>query len=70
MPVELVINLDVSVDTLKMRMLKRSVKTRRVDDTEEVVTKRIETYVESIKSVLKLYSTMDKLRTVSILDLL
>jgi adenylate kinase family enzyme len=66
MPVELVINLEVERETMKQRMFKRGVRNRRVDDTMEVIERRIAIYCDNIEPVLAHYDQQNKLHSVHI----
>lgn len=66
MPAELVINLEVERETMKQRMFKRGVRNRRVDDTMEVIERRITIYCDHIEPVLAYYDQQDKLHSVHI----
>ena len=64
-PCSLVIYFDVSDDTMTKRLMKRGETSGRVDDNEETIRKRLQTFHNQTKPVLDKY--VDITRTVSIL---
>ncbi len=56
MPVKLVISLEVTEEELITRLVKRGIESGRVDDSEEVIVKRLEVYKEQTSPLLDYYS--------------
>lgn len=55
---------DASDDTMKARLLKRGESSGRVDDNEETIKKRLETFHECTKPVIDYYEKQGKLRRI------
>lgn len=56
---------EVSDETMTKRLLGRAETSGRVDDNEETIKKRLETFHEVTKPVINYYKKLDKLKTVS-----
>lgn len=56
---------EVSDETMTKRLLGRAETSGRVDDNEETIKKRLETFHEVTKPVINYYKKLDKLKTIS-----
>lgn len=63
-PINLVISLQVKEEELIKRLVERGKESGRVDDNEEVITKRIKVYHQETSPVADFYNEQDKLVTV------
>jgi len=63
-PINLVVSLQVKEEELIKRLLERGKESGRVDDNEEVITKRIKVYHRETSPVAEFYKEQDKLVTV------
>ena len=57
--------LDVSQETMVKRLLKRGETSGRVDDNEETIRKRLETFVKATEPVIHYYKAQSKVARVS-----
>lgn len=62
--ISLVLHLDVTEEELTKRILLRSQNSGRADDTEEVVKKRVEVYIQQTMPLLDYYRKQGKLITI------
>ena len=63
--IDIVLNLSVSLETIKKRILERQILENRPDDNEEIAVKRYETYKTNINSVVDFYKRSNLLRVVN-----
>ena len=63
--ISIVLNLSVSLETVKKRISERKILEKRKDDEEAVAIKRYETYEENIKPVIDFYKRSNLLRVVN-----
>ena len=63
--IDIVLNLSVSLETIKKRILERQILENRPDDNEEIAVKRYETYKTNINSVVNFYKQSNLLRVVN-----
>ena len=63
--ISIVLNLSVSLETVKKRISERKILEKRKDDEEVVAIKRYETYVENIKPVIDFYKKSNLLKVVN-----
>lgn len=63
-PINLVVSLQVKEEELIKRLLERGKESGRVDDNEEVITKRIKVYHRETSPVAEFYKEQEKLVTV------
>lgn len=63
-PINLVVSLQVKEEELIKRLLERGKESGRVDDNEEVITKRIKVYHQETSPVAEFYKEQEKLVTV------
>ena len=61
----MVLNLSVSLETVKKRISERKILEKRKDDEEAVAIKRYETYEENIKPVIDFYKKSNLLKVVN-----
>lgn len=64
-PCNLVLYVEVSDDTMKERLMKRGLSSGRVDDNEETIKKRLETFHAVTQPVIDYYDEKGKLRRVN-----
>ena len=62
--INLVLNLSVSLKTIKKRILERKSVEKRSDDSEEVAIKRFKTYEKSTKPVIEYYKKLNLLKSI------
>ncbi len=62
--IDLVLQLSVSLDTIKKRILERKTLEKRDDDTEEIAVKRFKTYEKSTEPVIEYYKKLNLLKVV------
>ena len=63
--INLVLNLSVSLETIKKRILERQSQEKRSDDNEEIAIKRFQTYEKSTKPVIDYYKKSNLLKEVN-----
>ena len=63
--IDIVLKLDVSLDTIKKRILERKSIEQRADDNEEIAIKRFQTYQKSSETVLNYYEQTKLLKVVN-----
>ena len=63
--ISLVLNLSVSLETVKKRISERKIIEKRKDDDEAVAIKRYETYEKNIKPVIDFYKKSNLLKVVN-----
>ena len=63
--INLVLNLSVSLETIKKRILERQSQEKRTDDNEEIAIKRFKTYEKSTKQVIDYYKKSNLLKEVN-----
>ena len=63
--ISIVLNLSVSLETVKKRISERKILEKRKDDEEAVAIKRYETYEENIKPVIDFYKKSNLLKVVN-----
>lgn len=59
-PVDCVVYFEVSDDTMKKRLMHRGETSGRVDDTEEVIVKRLKTFHDATEPVVEHYAKQNK----------
>jgi adenylate kinase len=64
-PINLVLALEVADDELTSRILNRALTSGRVDDTEEVIKKRVEEYRAKTEIVASYYQEADKVKRIN-----
>lgn len=69
-PCSVMLWLDVSQDTMVQRLLKRAETSGRVDDNEETIKKRLQTFVHATEPVIKHYQDQNKVVKVSLFFML
>ena len=62
--IDLVLNLSVSLQTIKKRILERRDLEKRADDNEETALKRFETYEKSTEPVIEYYKKLNLLKVI------
>ena len=62
--IDLVLNLSVSLQTIKKRILERGDLEKRADDNEETAIKRFETYEKLTKPVIEYYKKLNLLKVI------
>jgi len=62
--IDLVLELSVSLNTIKKRILERQIQEKRADDKEEIAIKRYETYEKNIRPVIDFYKQSNLLKVV------
>ena len=62
--IDLVLNLSVSLQTTKKRILERRDLEKRADDNEETALKRFETYEKSTEPVIEYYKKLNLLKVI------
>ncbi|GAB1604797.1 adenylate kinase-like [Argonauta hians] len=63
-PCKFVLNFEVADETMKARLLSRAKTSGRVDDNEETIMKRIQTFHDHTSAVLEYYEQNNKLQTI------
>ena len=63
--INLVLNLSVSLDTIKKRILERQSQEKRSDDNEETAIKRFKTYEKTTKPLIEYYKNSNLLKEVN-----
>ena len=63
-PCEIVLYIEASDETMKKRLLKRGLSSGRVDDNEESIIQRLDTFHEVTQPVVDYYEQQDKLKRV------
>ncbi len=63
--IDIVLNLSVSLETIKKRIYERQILENRSDDSEEIAVKRYETYKTNINSVIDFYKRSNLLKVVN-----
>ena len=61
----IVLQLSVSLDTVKKRILERQVQEKRADDSEQIAIKRYKTYEKSSAPVLDHYKKLNLVKVVN-----
>ena len=64
-PCSLVLYIEASDETMKKRLMHRGQSSGRVDDNEETIKHRLQTFHEHTKPVIDYYGKQNKLRGVS-----
>ena len=62
--IDLVLQLSVSLDTIKKRILERQTLEKREDDSEEIAVKRYKTYEKSTEPVIEFYKKLNLLKVI------
>ena len=62
--IDLVLQLSVSLDTIKKRILERQTLEKRADDSEEIAIKRYKTYEKSTEPVIAYYKKLNLLKVI------
>ena len=62
--IDIALNLSVSLETIKKRIIKRKDLEKRADDSEQIAIKRYLTYENNIKPVVDFYKQLDLLKEV------
>ena len=62
--IDLVLQLSVSLDTIKKRILERQALEKRADDSEEIAIKRYKTYEKSTEPVIEFYKKLNLLKVI------
>ena len=62
--IDLVLQLSVSLDTIKKRILERQTLEKRADDSEEIAIKRYKTYEKSTEPVIEFYKKLNLLKVI------
>ena len=62
--IDLVLELSVSLNTIKKRILERQTQEKRADDKEEIAIKRYETYEKNIRPIIDFYKQSNLLEVV------
>jgi len=62
---EFMLYFECSPDTMKRRLLARGETSERVDDNEETIAKRLETFESQTKPVIEYYESQNKVKKVS-----
>ena len=63
--IQIVIKLNVSLETVKKRILERKILEKRTDDNEEVAIKRFQTYERSSEPVLEHYKQSNLVKVIN-----
>ena len=63
--IDLALNLSVSLETIKKRILERKNQENRSDDSEAIAVRRFETYEKNIKPVIDFYKQSNVLKVVN-----
>ena len=63
--IDIVLQLSVSLDTVKKRILERQVQEKRADDSEQIAIKRYKTYEKSSAPVLDHYKKLNLVKVVN-----
>ena len=64
--IDIVLQLSVSLDTIKKEFLERKTLEKRADDSEEIAIKRYETYENNIKPVIDFYKQSNLLKVLMV----
>ena len=62
--IDLVLQLSVSLDTIKKRIIERQTLEKRADDSEEIAIKRYKTYEKSTEPVIEFYKKLNLLKVI------
>ena len=62
--IDLVLQLSVSLDTIKKRIIERQTLEKRADDSEEIAIKRYKTYEKSTEPVIDFYKKLNLLKVI------
>ena len=62
--IDIVLQLSVSLDTIKKRILERQTHEKRADDSEEIAIKRYKTYEKSTEPVIEFYKKLNLLKVI------
>ena len=62
--IDIALQLSVSLDTIKKRILERQTLEKRADDSEEIAIKRYKTYEKSIEPVIEFYKKLNLLKVI------
>ena len=62
--IDIALQLSVSLDTIKKRILERQTLEKRADDSEEIEIKRYKTYEKSIEPVIEFYKKLNLLKVI------
>ena len=62
--IDLVLQLSVSLDTIKKRIQERQTLEKRADDSEEIAIKRYKTYEKSTEPVIEFYKKLNLLKVI------
>ena len=62
--IDLVLQLSVSLDTIKKRILERQTLEKRADDSEEIAIKRYKTYEKSTEPLIEYYKKLNLLKVI------
>ena len=63
--IDMVLNLSLSLETIKKRISERRTRENRVDDKDDVAIKRFETYEKNTKPIIDFYKQSNLLRDVN-----
>ena len=63
--INIVLKLNVSLETIKKRILERKILEKRSDDSEKIAIKRYETYENNIKPVINFYKHSNLLKVIN-----
>ena len=63
--IDLVLQLSVSLDTIKKRILERQTLEKRADDSEEIAIKRYKTYERSTEPVIEYYNKLNLVKVIN-----
>ena len=62
--IDIALQLSVSLDTIKKRILERQTLEKRADDSEEIAIKRYKTYEKSTEPVIEFYKKLNLLKVI------
>ena len=62
--IDLVLQLSVSLETIKKRILERRTQEKRADDSEEIAIKRYKTYEKSTEPIIEYYKKLNILKMI------
>ncbi len=62
--IDLVLQLSVSLETIKKRILERRIQEKRADDSEEIAIKRYKTYEKTTEPVIEYYKKLNLLKVI------
>ena len=62
--IDLVLQLSVSLETIKKRILERRIQEKRADDSEEIAIKRYKTYEKTTEPVIEYYKKFNLLKVI------